>query len=273
MIVSVEISNQIYKFDANRPLDISIPLDFHGVQPNAYDVERASSKPCIAENLIGDTRLGGSCNFEQITFIPHCNGTHTECVGHVTNERISIHNALKECFIPSTLITTTPVIALETNESYPVVLSDKDNFITSGALKMALENTDTNFLQGLIVRTTPNDESKKSRNYMENHPPFFSTEAMKFINEKNIKHLFVDIPSIDRVFDEGRLSNHRIFWNLKQGSFRKNEKTFVNKTITEMTFAPNSIKDGSYFVNLQITAFVSDASPSRAILFSPFLEI
>ena len=273
MIVSVQINNQNYKFDASKPFDISIPLDFHGDQPNAFGVEKATSKPCKAESLIGDTRLGGSCNFEQITFIPHCNGTHTECVGHVTNDRISIHNSLKECFIPSTLITIAPVNALETNENYPVNLSDKDYLITKKSLKAALENTDENFLQGLIARTMPNDEGKKSRLYMENQPPFLSTEAIEFISEKNINHLFVDVPSIDRAFDEGRLSNHRIFWNIKQGSFQKNEKSFVNKTITEMIFAPDFIKDGYYLVNLQITAFVADASPSRPILFSPLVEI
>jgi hypothetical protein len=71
------------------------PLDFNGAQPNAYGVERATATACEASDLIGDTRRGGSCNFEQIKFIPHCNGTHTECVGHITDERILIYNRCK----------------------------------------------------------------------------------------------------------------------------------------------------------------------------------
>src|SRR6478609_1311886 len=79
-------------------IDISIPLRFNGLQPNAYGVARASSSPCEAGELIGDTRQGGSCNFEQYTFIPHCNGTHTECVGHITNKRITVRDCLKDAF-------------------------------------------------------------------------------------------------------------------------------------------------------------------------------
>jgi hypothetical protein len=98
-------------------------------------------------------------------------------------------------------------------------------------------------------------------------PPFFSTEAMKFIHQSNIRHLLVDVPSIDRLFDEGKLSNHRIFWNIEQGSFEVNQSTLLHHTITELIFVPNEITDGMYLLNLQIAPFVSDAAPSRPIIF------
>ena len=41
-----------------------------------------------------------------------------------------------------------------------------------------------------------------------------------------------------------------------------------NKTITEMVFAGQQVKDGKYLLNLQIPPFVSDAAPSRPILYS-----
>jgi len=267
MIFSVQINNQTYKIDGENPIDISIPLDFYGAQPNAFDVEKATSKPCEAENLIGDTRSGGSCNFEQITLIPHCNGTHTECVGHITRERISVHECLKDSFIPSTLITVETENASQTEETYSVNLSDEDNLITKKSLEIALEKADEIFLRGLIVRTLPNNESKKTRKYMDNLPPFFSTEAINFIVGKGIKHLLVDMPSIDKTFDEGKLSNHRAFWNIKLGSFELDKAALTSNTITEMIFVPDSIRDGIYFLNLQIASFVADASPSRPILF------
>jgi hypothetical protein len=34
-----------------------------------------------------------------------------------------------------------------------------------------------------------------------------------------------------------------------------------------MIFVPSSVEDGAYLLNLQIPAFVSDAAPSRPILF------
>src|SRR5947199_6913443 len=92
----VEAENDI---DLGEFFDISIPLRFNGPQPNAFGVEPASSTACQYGDLVGDTRRGGSCNFEQITLIPHCNGTHTECVGHITNERISIRGCLVDVFI------------------------------------------------------------------------------------------------------------------------------------------------------------------------------
>ena len=76
--------------------------------------------------------------------------------------------------------------------------------------------------------------------------------------------MLVDIPSVDRLLDDGCLSAHNIFWVTKGKDL--NLKT-QNKTITEMIFAPEYIKDGRYLLNLQIAAFVTDASPSRAIIY------
>lgn len=267
MKLSVEIKDKTYRINTDNPQSIAIPLNFNGAQPNAYGVEKATSKPCEAGLLLGDTRRGGSCNFEQYTFIPHCNGTHTEGIGHITHERISIHNSLKDAFIPATLISVEPENADETSETYSVELNESDKLITKKNLENAFQNIDQTFLEGLIVRTLPNDESKLTREYIEEIPPIFSIEAMRFIREKNVKHLVCDLPSIDRIYDEGKLSNHRIFWRIEQGKFETNENSFVENTITEFAFVPDEIKDGAYILNLQIAAFASDASPSRPVLF------
>src|SRR5438067_12475072 len=120
MVLTLQNNDQTFQFDIDAPIDISIPLNFNGPQPNAYGARPATSKPCEAGDLVGDTRLGGSVNFEQYTFIPHCNGTHTECVGHITNERISVKNCLKDVFIPALLVSVEPERASETGESYSV---------------------------------------------------------------------------------------------------------------------------------------------------------
>src|SRR5689334_5033321 len=120
MFVSVLIDNKTYKIDTGKPLDISIPLNFNGPQPNAYGVEKASSKPCEAGEMVGDTRLGGSVNFEQYEFIPHCNGTHTEGVGHITNQRISVRDCLQDAFAPAALISVMPERSTETGENYAI---------------------------------------------------------------------------------------------------------------------------------------------------------
>jgi kynurenine formamidase len=267
MIFTVEINNCAYHFSGDEPIDISIPINFHGAQPNAYGVETATAQAYEAGDLVGDTRRGGSCNFEQVKFIPHCSGTHTESVGHITNERISIHSSLKDSFIPSTLVSIEPENAADSGETYAVNFDCGDKLITRKLLEKVLENVDKNFLQGLIIRTLPNDDEKKSRVYLNEIPPYFSTEAMNYLAELKVNHLLADLPSIDRIFDEGKLSNHHIFWKVNPGEFEINAASFINNTITELIFVPENVKDGGYLLNLQIAPFVADAAPSRPLLF------
>jgi arylformamidase len=265
MNISIEMNHQTFKIDSNKPLDISIPLEFNNSQPNIYGVSKATANAYEDEHFVGDTRRGGSCNFENLALNTHCNGTHTECVGHITIERISINRCLQDAFILANLITVLPENALKTVETYAVKLDENDFLITKKSMesgKWKMENA-----QALIIRTLPNDLSKKSRDYSVQNPPFFSIEAMHYIAELGVKHLLVDIPSLDKLHDQGKLFTHRIFWNVEQGSFVTNPQSKVNNTVTEMIYVPDEIIDGEYLLNLQIAPFVSDASPSRPILF------
>lgn len=267
MIIKFDINNSEYRIDSGDGIDISIPLLFDGEQPNIYDVEQASSKTFESKEFIGDTRRGGSCNFEEYKLIPHCNGTHTECVGHISEERIYINETLKEQLILATLITISPVNANETGDNYSPHKVKTDRLITKRSIEHAMGAYNRDFLEGLIVRTLPNDDSKKSRKYSENPPPYFSIDAMKLVKELNVKHLLVDIPSVDRARDEGRMTVHHMFWDVMQGSHKVDKANHSLKTITEMIYVPDSVKDGIYLLNLQIAPFTSDASPSRPILY------
>lgn len=267
MITEITLKSRKYKFDLSNPLDISIPLIFNGAQPNIYDADRAVSKPCEIGTFVGDTREGGSCNFEEYRFIAHCNGTHTECAGHITDERISIQEILKDAFIPSTLITVLPQKANETGDSYDPLKNTEDFIITEESLKNGLNVADENFLKGLVIRTLPNNESKLSRRYMNELPPFISIEAMQYIVSLGVQHLLLDIPSVDRTFDEGKLTAHHVYWNIAELKHELNSNSRPLSTITEMIYVPNEVEDGNYLLNLQIAPFVSDASPARPLLF------
>ncbi len=267
LINKFNINNKEYSINTHEGKDISIPLEFNGEQPNIYDVEKASAKAFDSKELTGDTRKGGSCNFEEYKLIAHCNGTHTECIGHISDERISIQNTLKDSFIPSTLVTVTPVKTFNTTDNYSPHKEKGDILITIKSLQDSLRDITVDFLEGLIIRTLPNDESKKSIRYSKNPPPYFSIEAMEFISKLGVKHLLVDIPSVDRAYDKGRLTNHHIFWNVKQGSHEVDKDNHSKNTITEMIYVPDDADDGIYLLNLQIAPFVSDASPSRPMIY------
>ena len=255
MVQSIRINNQTYQINDDGPIDISIPLRFNGEQPNAFGVEAATSKP------IGDTRVGSNVNFEQYTFIPHCNGTHTECVGHLTHEKISVRDCLQDVLIQALLVSVRPELL---NGDLVISRGLTEKVSSFGAPPLAYASG-----SALIIRTLPNDKGKLSRTYDENNiPPYFTADAMQFIVECGFKHLLVDMPSIDRLFDEGKLTNHRIFWKVEPGSFEINADTRIDSTVTEMIYVPNEVADGEYLLNLQIAPFASDAAPSRPILLS-----
>jgi kynurenine formamidase len=262
--MKAKISLKTIDFEVNfsKGNDISIPINFNGEQPNTYGVDIATSKPYQAGQFIGDTRKGGPCNFETYSFTPHCNGTHTECIGHITDERVSVLTSLNQEMIPATLVSVTP---RNTTENYTPDLNKEDLVITKEDLEMQLKDINPVFLQALIIRTLPNSDNKKSRDYMIVSPAFFSIDAMEYIVSLRVDHLLVDTPSVDRLLDDGHLSAHNVFWETKGKEFNPNTQ---NKTITEMIFAPSSLEDGTYLLNLQIPAFFSDAAPSRPIIYN-----
>ncbi|REJ79137.1 MAG: hypothetical protein DWQ47_06760 [Acidobacteria bacterium] len=269
MKITHDFGNETLEFDLSKPCDISIPLNFNGPQPNAYGVDPASSKACEYGGLVGDTRRGGSCNFEQVTLIPHCNGTHTECVGHITDERTSIGDSLRESLFAAVLISVSPEALYGAEDTYPNQPGETDLAITAKGISRKVEKylSGDSGVNALVVRTLPNDEGKKSRLYTDLVPPFFSTEAIRLVSRLGIDHLICDVPSIDRLHDGGKLSNHRIFWKVEEGSNELGPDSRTDRTITELAYIPDSAKDGIYLLNLQIAPFQSDAAPSRPLLY------
>jgi len=267
MKITANIANKNYTVEHSKAIDISIPMLFNEKQPNSYNVPLATKKVYQDGEFIGDTRQGGGCNFEEYKFIPHCNGTHTECIGHITHKRISVFQQLKDTFIPATLISVTPVPAQSTPDTYLPEKEERDMLITAAAIKEAVKGVHLDFLKAIIIRTLPNEPTKKERQYMDELPPFLSIEAVELLVDLGVNHILVDMPSVDRTFDKGELNVHHIFWNMEKKSHELKKDSNTNFTITEMIYADNSIKDGQYLLNIQIPSFTADAAPSRPLLF------
>lgn len=267
MILTATIGNRTFAVDLTGGHDLSIPLDFHGPQPNAYGVPRAEARTYEDGGFVGDVRRGGGCNFEAYRLIPHCHGTHTEGVGHIAARRISVHEILDRSLFPATLVTLAPEDACATGETYDPDPAPGDRFLTRARLEAALADADPAFLEALVIRTLPNDPHKRFRDYMREPPPFFSLDAMRLLVERGVRHLLLDLPSVDRALDEGKLSAHHVFWNVPQGSHEVDPQAFSRKTITEMIFVDDAIPDGEYLLSLQMAPFVADAAPSRPWLF------
>jgi kynurenine formamidase len=247
---------QNIQIDLSKPIDISIPLSNSDKNPIAWYIEKPEIEPVVFGEWIGKVSKGSSTNFNNIFFNPHGHGTHTECLGHITREFYSINQCLKQFFFTAELVSISPVNL------------NGDLVITKNQIEIALhkDSKDAETSSALIIRTIPNLESKKHTNYSKTNPPYLSEEAAIFIREIGIQHLLIDLPSVDREEDEGKLAAHKAFWNVKDVN-NLNDDARLNCTITEMIFVENEILDGSYILNLQIASFENDASPSKPILF------
>ncbi|MEZ6097297.1 MAG: cyclase family protein [Pirellulaceae bacterium] len=253
-------------------ISIAIEQSFTSQQPNHFETPDATRKPYEADGFVGDTSQGGSCNVDVLSLIPHCNGTHTETIGHIVSGDYFVSRRLLSGPLIAQLITVEAVSAAECQESYLPPFEEADQLITAMNLTNALESADLARTWGqpdaLIIRTNPNGDDKTSREYRFSNPPaFFTNDALQVILKTGIRHLLVDLPSVDRMADQGKLSNHCLFWNVSVYNRVPNDEETLDKTITEMVYVPNSVADGVYLLDLQIAALNSDASPSRPILF------
>ena len=91
-----------------RCFDLSIPNHFSGHAPTFYDSPQPTNSPFASKKFIGDVKQGGSCNVPVVSLNIHCNGTHTECEGHINDSGLSIIDVCPVGFIPALLITVDP---------------------------------------------------------------------------------------------------------------------------------------------------------------------
>jgi kynurenine formamidase len=245
MIIEFEHFNKKYTADLDKPLDISLPLFSGENNPNAFHIAHPKFEPVKVGTFVGSVQEGGACNCENLFLNAHGNGTHTECVGHISKERITINQTLKQFYAIAQVISVSPT-TIE-NGDYMVMLNSIENIFNKEA-------------EAIIIRTLPNNVSKKTGQYSGNNPTYLEPALGTFLANNNIKHLLVDLPSVDREEDGGALATHHAFWQYPNN-------TRLNATITELIFVDDAITDGFYLLNLQIASFESDASPSKPVLY------
>ncbi|WP_053976205.1 cyclase family protein [Mangrovimonas xylaniphaga] len=245
MIATIHYNSKKYKIDLTQPIDISIPMISSVTNVNAWYLGPPKIEPVVEDDWVASVEEGAVINFNNISFNPHSHGTHTECVGHITKKVHSINQNLKQFFFMAEVITVAPE-----------KMGD-DFVISSKQIQTALGNKKRD---AVIIRTIPNTKEKLSKQYSHTNPTYLLEETAIYLKKKGIKHLLVDLPSVDKEKDDGELLAHNAFWNTS-GKLR------MDATITEFIFVPNHVEDGSYFLNLQIAPFENDASPSKPILY------
>jgi len=247
MIATLFHKGKEYKVDFFKPIDISIPLKAAGNAVSAWFVNPVKIEPVVNGDWVGDVNKGGSVNFRNISFNPHGNGTHTECVGHISNEPYSVNQTFSRFIFVAELVTI-----------LPTQIDNGDYVITRKQLEIALNEALNT--EAIVIRTLSNGLNKLSMQYSNTNPPYMLKEAIEFLNEKGIEHLLIDLPSVDKEIDGGVLAAHHEFWNYPA-------EPQLHKSITELIYVPNDIMDGTYILQFQIAPFENDASPSKPILY------
>lgn len=245
MRTTIEFPTEKISIDLSKPLDISLSLCGNEKNPVAWYLDAPKIEPVKDGGWTAKVSEGASVNFNNIFFNPHAHGTHTECVGHISEEFHSIGKVLDRFFFKAKVISLSPE------------KQNEDAIFTKKQLGKILRKNET---EALIIRTLPNSEAKKSKKYSHTNWPYLLEETAEYIRECGIQHLLIDLPSVDKEKDDGKLLAHRAFWNYP-------ENTRLDATITELIFIPEEIEDGNYVLNLQVANFENDAAPSRPILY------
>lgn len=245
MKATLDINNRRITVDLSKPLDISIKLRNTIKNPEAWYLDLPRIEPVQIGEWIAKVSEGASVNFNNVSFNPHAHGTHTECVGHISEEFHSVNDALKQFFFLAELITVAP----ETK--------NEDLIISAKQIKKSLVGK---MPEAVVIRTLPNTKSKKSCKHSNTNWPYLTKSAAEYLRALGVKHLLIDLPSVDKEKDDGLLLAHKAFWNYP-------EATRLDATITEFIYVSNKIEDGSYLLNLQIAPFHNDASPSKPVLY------
>lgn len=242
MNMDFSIGAVTYRADMSVFHDLSIPISPEG--PLAWYLDHASIEVVRDDNWVGAVAEGGSVNFRNVAFNPHGHGTHTEGPGHVVPTVHSIDRAIKNYHVLAEVVTVDPT-----------VLPDGDRVIYTEQLKRALVTPGT---EAIVLRTSTQDHRKM--NWSNTNPPYLDAETAEYLAEQGVKHLLIDLPSVDREVDGGRLEAHKAFWQIP-------DDIRMDATITELIYVPAECEDGLYLLNLQVAPFVNDAAPSRPLLY------
>lgn len=244
MKTKLTYKNKSLAFDLSEPIDVSLAIE-NSSNLIAWYLDPPKIQAVKQDNWTAKVSEGASINFNNIWFNPHAHGTHTECVGHISNHFYSINQCLKQFFFFAKVIS----LSAEKN--------GEDNLFTKSMLQEKIAPQET---EALLVRSLPNSDLKKQKNYNNTNWPYFTKDAALYLRECGIKHLLTDLPSVDKEKDAGKVLAHKAFFNYP-------EQPRLNASITEFIFIPTTIKDGFYMLNLQIAAIENDASPSKPVLY------
>jgi hypothetical protein len=274
---TVTIDGCTFRYDAAHPVSLAAPLDFTGLGPAWFPAPPPACEPLQAGGFSGRVATGASCNCSTLRLTPHCDGTHTECVGHLTIEPVDARDRLPAGILAALLLSVTPeqvdADGAPSGESTVPAPQGGDRLLTRAALEAAWPEprhalgADLPCAPRVLVLRTRRGRSTQEADAADSAavPPYLSLPATLWLVARGIEHLVLDLPSADRTHDDGYLSAHRAFFGLPAGSTVLAEAQRAHCTITELAHIPASLGAGFGLLEIQAPALAGDALPSRPL--------
>jgi kynurenine formamidase len=243
MQLHCSIEGNSYTALLSEGIDLSQGFGPGGDNALAFHIPAAEIAPIRVGDFVGSVAAGSGANCEVIQFCAHGNGTHSECLGHITHERHSVNKLIRSGLMAACLVSVTP----EKRGSDWVITA-------SGLNDSPMHRT-----PAIIIRTN-NISDIRGKNWSGTNPCYFEPAAIQMLVDAGYEHILTDLPSIDREEDGGALASHHVWWQYPQ-------QPRMHASITELIVVPEKIQDDLYLLNLQIAPIESDAAPSRPVIF------
>lgn len=256
--------------DLAAPVSLARPVRFDGGGPRHFGAPAARARPYAAPGFSGEVRRGASCNCATIELTPHCNGTHTESVAHLVDEPLDVCDLVPLGLMPALVVSAAPVAASTTDEDSDPAPQPGDRLLTRTALLAGWPATLPFAPRALVLRSAAGEADQNGADEGADGDataPYLSRQLVGELVARGIEHLVVDLPSIDRGHDGGRLCGHRLFFGLPPGSTWLAQATRRACTVTEYARIPAALADGPCALQLTLPRLAGDAVPSRPLAF------
>lgn len=251
MIAEITHRGRSFKVDLSRPMDLALPLREGERGPRAWYVGPVVMEPVRMGERIFAVKEGAPVNFRDLAFNPHGHGTHTESVGHITPEVHPVGELLKRYFFTAQVVSVRP-------ETRRAPDQREDRVITLEQLRGLVNERPP---EALVIRTLPNDQGAEHHQWSGTNPTYLQSTACAWLRSIGVKHLLLDLPSVDREEDGGVLAAHHAFWDYPN-------TIDLERTITELIHVPTAAPDADYLLELQLPRLMNDAAPSRPVLYA-----
>lgn len=251
MIAEINHKGRTFRVDLSKPIDLSLPLHDGPDQLRAWWVDPVRMEPVRNGDITYAVTAGSPVNFRNVYFNPHGHGTHTESVGHISPEVHPVGGMLSRYFFTAQLVSLLP----ETRRAPDAKV---DHVITLEQLRNVVNERPP---EALVLRTLPHTDDRSRRDWSGTNPCYLQSTACAWLRSIGVKHLLLDLPSVDREEDGGVLAAHHAFWDYPN-------TIDLERTITELLFAPSTVRDGEYLLELQLPHLMNDAAPSRPVLYA-----